>query len=76
MAKSEAKTQPHEIVCPICRLLAEVCECFEGKHDSLTHFNNARIEVLEGIKSLLESRIQALRKRTKAEKKVTKIEVT
>ena len=76
MGKSEAKTEKQELVCPICRLLSEVCECFEGKSELLTHLNNARIEILEGIKGLIESRLETLRKRTKKEKKATKIEVT
>jgi hypothetical protein len=73
MAKAEAKT---ELVCPFCKLLAEMCECFEGKSDFLTHLNNARVEFLEAMKSLIESRIASIRKRAPGHKKATKIEVT
>jgi hypothetical protein len=76
MEKTETKAAKTEMICPICRLLADVCECFEGKSEFLTHLNNARIEVLEGIKSLLESRIEALHKRGKGARKATKIEVS
>jgi hypothetical protein len=76
MGKAETKAQKQEVVCPICRLLSDVCECFEGQSEFLTHLNTARIEILEGIKGLLDSRIEALRKRAKKEKKVTKIEVS
>ena len=76
MGKAEAKSGKQEMVCPICRLLADVCECFEAKSDFLGHLNNARLEILEGIKSLIDARIEALRKRGKKEKKATKIEVS
>jgi hypothetical protein len=76
MAKAQGKSEKQELVCPICRLLADVCECFAAKSDFLTHLNNARLEILEGIRSLLDARIEALRKRGKGEKRTSKIEVS
>ncbi len=73
MAKAGAKSEKQELVCPLCRFLSEVCEGLEAKSEFWGHFNNARIEFLEGIKGLIDSRIASLRKR---EKKVTKIEVS
>lgn len=75
MGKEQDKSERQELVCPFCKLLAEICECFEQKAEFMKHFNNARIEFLEGIKSLIDARIESLRKRT-TQKKVTKIEVT
>ena len=75
MARGQSKSDKQELACPICRLLADATECLEAKSGFLTHLNNARLEILEGIRSLLDTRIETLRKHTKKEKKATKIEV-
>jgi hypothetical protein len=76
--KKASKTTGKEesFVCPLCLFLGCVRDATEKKSDFLQHMNNARIEFLEGIKSLIDERIEAAKKGTKAGKsKLTKIKV-
>jgi hypothetical protein len=70
MAEEEA------FVCPLYMLLGCVREMVDKESPFYEHMNNARIEFLEGIKALLDARIQAMKKETDSKKsKLTKIKV-
>ena len=60
--------------CPIAVMMYKVKELRERKSPFWEHLANARIEVLEAFKSLLEDRIERLRAGDK-EGELTKIEV-
>lgn len=66
-----------EFVCPVCTLF----DCLRGMTDRKSaffeHMTNARIEFLEGIKSLIEERIETMKKGAGNKKsRLTKIKVT
>lgn len=60
--------------CPIAVMMYKLKEFKERKSPFWEHLTNARIEVLEAFKSLLEDRIERLRAEGK-EGELTKIEV-
>jgi len=60
--------------CPIAVMMYKVKELRERKSPFWEHLTNARIEVLEAFKSLLEDQIERLRAEGK-EGELTKIEV-
>ena len=63
-------------VCPMCVLVGCVREMVDRESPFFEHMNNARIEFLEGIKALVDARIQAMKKGTASKKsKLTKIKV-
>ena len=63
-------------VCPLCLLVSCVREMVDRESPFFEHMNNARIEFLEGIKALVDARIQAMKKGTASKKsKLTKIKV-
>lgn len=63
-------------VCPIYKLLGWVGEMVDKESPFYEHMNNARMEFLEGIKALIDARIQAIKKETASKKsKLTKIKV-
>jgi len=63
-------------VCPVCVLVGCVREMVDRESPFFEHMNNARIEFLEGIKALVDARIQAMKKGTASKKsKLTKIKV-
>lgn len=65
-----------DIVCPMCFLAACLKDMVDRKSAFFEHMTNARIEFLEGIKSLIDSHIEAIKKETGRKKsKLTKIKV-
>ncbi|MFC1806623.1 hypothetical protein ACFL09_06575 [Planctomycetota bacterium] len=65
-----------ETKCPIYELM----ECLCGKDTAgskvLEHFNNARVEVLLGVRELIDGRIEELQKKPKSGKRSRRIKVT
>jgi hypothetical protein len=51
-------------VCPVCVLLGCVRDLVDTESPVCEHMNNARVEFLEGIKALIDARIQAIKKGT------------
>jgi len=74
--RSKKKAEKEAFVCPLCMLAGCVREMVDKKSPFFEHMNNARVEFLEGIKVLLDARIQAMKKGTASKKsKLTKIKV-
>ena len=75
--KDEGDPKEERLECPLCLLFSKLKEMGGRKSEFWGHMNNARIEFLEGIKSLIDERIEALKK-TKEKtrgKRFSKIEV-
>ena len=51
-------------VCPVCVLLSCVRDLVDTESPVFKHMNNARVEFLEGIKALIDARIQVIKKGT------------
>jgi hypothetical protein len=65
-----------EAVCPICVVQKCVREMAEKNAAFFEHMNNARIEFLEGIKSLIDIQIESAKKDGKGKRsRLTKIKV-
>jgi hypothetical protein len=63
-------------VCPVCVLLSCVRDLVDTESPVFKHMNNARVEFLEGIKALIDARIQAIKKETGSKRsKLMKIKV-
>ena len=74
-AKQKAKKE-EDFVCPVCLIGGCVRNMVDRKSPFFEHMNNARIEILEGIKALIDARIEAAKKGAKGKKsKLTKIKV-
>ncbi len=80
--KKEAKEKSEEreetkSECPVCMLLDLGSQIFGKESEFYRHMINARIEFLQGIKSLIDRRIESLEKAKEKpkRKKFTKIEV-
>jgi hypothetical protein len=74
--RSKKIAQEEPFVCPLCMLVSCAREMVDRESPFFEHMNNARIEFLEGIKALLDARIQAMKKEPASKKsKLTKIKV-
>jgi hypothetical protein len=75
--KTAKKTAEEEdFICPMCLVVRCFRDIVDRKSPFLEHMNNARVEFLEGIKSLIDERIEAIKKGPGARKsKLTKIKV-
>jgi hypothetical protein len=63
-------------VCPVGVLLGCVRDLVDTESPVFKHMNNARVEFLEGIKALIDARIQAIKKGTGSKKsRLMKIKV-
>jgi hypothetical protein len=63
-------------VCPVCLLMNCVRDLADRESPFFEHMNNARVEFLEGIKALVDSRIQAIKKGARSKRsRLTKIKV-
>jgi hypothetical protein len=51
-------------VCPVWLLLGCIRDLADTESPFFKHMNNARVEFLEGIKALIDARIQAIKKGT------------
>jgi len=77
--KKRAKKTPGKeegFACPVCILLECLRDMTDKKSAFFHHMTNARIEFLEGIKSLIDERIETMKKGAgKKKSKLTRIEV-
>jgi len=75
--KDEGDPKEERLECPFCLFFSKLKEMGGRKSEFWGHMNNARIEFLEGIKSLIDDRIETLKKaREKPKgKRFSKIEV-
>ena len=76
--KTAKKTAEEEesVVCPMCLVVRCLRDMVDRKSPFFEHMNNARIEFLEGIKSLIDERIEAIKKGAGTRKsRLTKIKV-
>lgn len=74
--KKTPKKTEDGFVCPVCVLLGCLKDLTDRKSGFFEHMNNARIEFLEGIKSLIDERIQDIKKGTGSKNsRLTKIKV-
>ncbi|MBW1716864.1 MAG: hypothetical protein JRF30_07790 [Deltaproteobacteria bacterium] len=76
--KTEKKAAEEEesFVCPMCLVVRCLRDMVDRKSPFFEHMNNARIEFLEGIKSLIDERIEAIKKGAGTRKsRLTKIKV-
>ena len=72
--KTAAKEE--DLVCPMCLVVRCLREMVDRKSPFFEHMNNARIEFLRGIKSLIDERIEAIEKGAGTRKsRLTKIKV-
>lgn len=72
----KAAEKKQDLVCPVCDILGYFRDVSERNSPFLKHMNNARIEFLEGIKSLIDARIDTLKKGPGSKKsKLSKINV-
>jgi hypothetical protein len=68
--------QEEDFICPMCFAVRCLRDTVNRRSPFFEHMNNARIEFLEGIKSLIEERIQTMKKGTRTRKSsLTKIKV-
>lgn len=75
--EEEGGPREEELECPFCLFFSKIKEMGGKKSEFWSHMNNSRIEFLEGIKSLIDERIETLKKtkeKTKG-KRFSKIEV-
>lgn len=77
MAKQIKEERKEISECPLCTLFTIGSRVFGKESEFYRHMINARIEFLQAIKSLIDSRIESLEKteKTPKKKKFTKIEV-
>ena len=76
--KTAKKTAEGEasFICPMCLVVGCLREMVDRKSPFFEHMNKARIEFLEGIKSLIDERIEAMKKGAGTRKsRLTKIKV-
>jgi hypothetical protein len=76
--KTAKKTVEEEekFVCPMCLVVRCLKDMVDRKSPFFEHMKNARIEFLEGIKSLIDERIETIKKGTETRKsRLTKIKV-
>ena len=63
-------------ICPVCLVMRCLRDTVDRKSPFFEHMNNARVEFLEGIKSLIDERIEAIKKGPGTRKsRLTKIKV-
>jgi hypothetical protein len=73
----KSSERKEEFVCPVCVLFDCLRDMTDRKSAFFQHMTNARIEFLEGIRSLIDERIEAMKKGAgKKKNKLTKIKVT
>lgn len=65
-----------EVKCPVYELMQCLCGKDTVGSKMLEHFDNARVEVLLGIRELLDSRIEELQKKPKSGSGSRRIKVT
>jgi len=76
MAKKKVEEETVRQYCPFCRALDSMRDLLERNSEFFDRLRQARIEVLEGIKSLIEARIEQLKTPPEKRRSVKKIEVS
>jgi hypothetical protein len=72
----KAEEEEESFICPMCLLMRSLRNRMDRKSPFFEHMNNARVEFLEGIKSLIDERIDAIKKGPGTRKsRLTKIRV-
>ena len=72
----KTKKEDEEFICPMCIVSRCLRDMVDTKSPFFEHMNNARVEFLEGIKSLIDERIEAIKKGSGTRKsRLTKIKV-
>ena len=72
----KAKKEDEGFICPMCFVSRCLRDMVDRKSPFFEHMNNARVEFLEGIKSLIDERIEAIKKGSGTRKsRLTKIKV-
>ena len=72
--KAEAKAEEH--FCPVCLLIETIRDATDRKSPFVKHMQKARIEFLEGLKCLIDERIERAKKTAgKKKSRLTKIKV-
>ena len=67
--KTSKKVHKEEgLVCPVCQLVGCLREMSDRKSDFCKHMNNSWIEFLEGVKCLIDERIDTAKKSGKQKK--------
>ena len=59
------KKEKKEVICPLCLFMRSLSEKQKQYQQFFEHLNKARIEVLEAFKSLIEGRIEEIKKEKK-----------
>ena len=74
---ASVKNKEEAVVCPVGCFLRDIEKTFGKRSKFVDHMTQSRIEVLKGIRSLVDERIEKLdkKKSTKTKKKATKIKV-
>jgi len=72
------KKEEEMVVCPVGKFFMDLQRLSLPKSKFFEHLDLSRVEFLKAIRSLVDERIEGLeeKKRSKQEKKATKIEVT
>lgn len=65
MAKKQTDAT-RKVMCPLCMMMDALSACGEQHGEFIKHMRNARIELLEGVKSVIESHIDDLQKKNKS----------
>ena len=81
-SKSESREQKAEEPrcqsgCPVAFLVSMIGDCFDKESQAHKHFAQSRVELLKGVRALVDKRIEALEECMKPQKpaKATKITV-
>ena len=73
---TKKKKAEEEHRCPVCQLMEMIGDATDKKSPFMKHMQKARIEFLEGIKCLIDERIERAKKTAgKKKSKLTKIKV-
>ncbi|CAB1061921.1 hypothetical protein D1BOALGB6SA_6696 [Olavius sp. associated proteobacterium Delta 1] len=71
------KNKEEMVLCPVGSFLRDIEKSFGRKSKFVDHLTRSRIEILKGIRALVDERIETLdnKKSGKSRKKATKIKV-
>jgi len=75
MAKKKAE-EKRTMLCPLCMMMEAMGQCAERHEDFVKHMRNARVEFLEGIRSVIDAHIEDLQDKGKSGGGFKKVEVT
>jgi len=70
-AAAQAPERDYPLVDAMCLGVKNILRCFEPPPDVTQHFRNARIEVLRGVRRMIDHRIEALSRSGEAGRKIT-----